>query len=636
MGQVIGFLEFDTTYDFARGNKTLRSKKFILYIFDITYLLFIRGGNMSYNTDIIKNIIASGAPDASLSAKAQESFSAAAISTQVAREKNFIKSIQIVDPITHKRITNIQELNALIEHLDEIYNLSALLPSGSFNTGGEVERILSRKYNLNLRATNKFTAEEQQRLQMIMQNLANYAVQKLESDPTFKENILSGAMDRAWLQILAMMGKLRFRIPGEPIQLFLSPGLSSTGLASSIYGNIFEDNDGVPVLYIRYLFSNIIGKKTGSGKTMVKQRSGFSLNINGQGKVEVEFNPDFNKLSPAAFNELYTYAENEGLLTRNLELESNNKLGEGKTPPLTVSPEEWKQDVYNAVHEALEKNGLMLGIKSGNTSLLDELMSKYHVESEIALGRSIANLRGFLGELRGILMIHLLFPNADNTLLGTAKVTLENSTGSQDAPLDLMADIMNQAFGIQVKNTSDLESYAWGNYRESKGMTVPGFYAERLQSSISDSEANFFGAYVYNQPISDASQEYRDIYGGFQSTFKSKFVPVYQKMALYIIRQSTTISKSSNPILSGTIRNDFFMMNNKFIPASAFLRAVGGQANFQNLINSSFELTEAVNSFYTPQDAIPDNYMSYTSMATIKYKIEVQFAQLLQSAYSLS
>ena len=62
---------------------------------------------MSYNTDTIKKIIANGAPDASLSAKAQESFSATAISAQVAREQNFIKAIQIVDPITHKRITNL-------------------------------------------------------------------------------------------------------------------------------------------------------------------------------------------------------------------------------------------------------------------------------------------------------------------------------------------------------------------------------------------------------------------------------------------------------------------------------------------------------------------------------------------------
>lgn len=590
---------------------------------------------MSYNTDTIKKIIASGAPDASLSAKAQESFSATAISAQVAREQNFIKAIQIVDPITHKKITNIQELNALIEHLDEVYNLSALLPSGSFNTGGEVERILSRKYNLKLRASNKFTAEEQKNLQIIMQNLASYAVQKLESDPTFKENVLKGAMDQAWVQVLAMMGKLRFRIPGEPIQLFLSPGMSSTSLAANIYDDLLTNDKETPVLFIRYLHSNITGRKKGE-QILVKKRSGFDLRINDSGNVEVEFNPDFNKLSPAAFNELYEYAQNEGLLSNNVNLQVNNDLGSGTKPPLEATADEWKKDVYDAVHEALEHNGLMLGIKDGNTSLLDELMNKYHVESEIALGRSIANLRGFLGELRGILMIHLLFPNADNTLLGTAKVTLENSSGSQDAPLDLMADIMNQAFGIQVKNTSDLESYAWGNYRESKGMTVPGFYAERLQSSLSDSEANFFGAYVYNQPISDASQEYRDIYGGFQSTFKSKFVPVYQQMALFIIRQTTAISKSSNPILSGTVRNDFFMMNNKFIPASAFLRAVGGDANFKNMINSSFDLTEAVNSFYTPQNAIPDNYMSYASMATIKYKIEVHFAELLKSAYNAS
>ena len=169
--------------------------------------------------------------------------------------------------------------------------------------------------------------------------------------------------------------------------------------------------------------------------------------------------------------------------------------------------------------------------------------------------------------------------------------------------------------GIQIKNTSDLNSYTWGNYRSSKGMPVPSFYAERLQENITDSERDFFGAYVYNQPINESS--YQEIYASFNGVFEL-FYYVYAKLAMYIIRQETELSEDSP--LSGNLKNDFFIMNDSIIPTSALYQAMNDSSG---LINSSFEFSTSSTGYYTPQNPIPSNYMNYASQMLITYSIEL-------------
>ena len=151
---------------------------------------------------------------------------------------------------------------------------------------------------------------------------------------------------------------------------------------------------------------------------------------------------------------------------------------------------------------------------------------------------------------------------------------------------------------------------------------------------LSASEEDFFGSYVYNQPIDD-NAEYHNIYGGFQAAFNSKFVPVYKKLALYIIRQSTEIKGQDN-IFGGTMMNDFFLMNNKIIPTSSFYSAMNNQSD--NLINSSFSLDPAPAGGYYHYGDDPDeiNYGSYAGQARIKYTIDVKYQMLLQTAYNAS
>lgn len=576
---------------------------------------------MGIATENVKGIIAAAQPNANLVHKANEKLEIAA---QQAKEQRFYNKITMVDPVTKQPITNIEQLNELILHLDKIYNLGALLPSGSIN-GGEVERRLSQKYNLKLRGKNKFTRTEQASIKNRLQLLANEAFNMIAGDQKIIQGITKAAERQLWPQILAYMGAIQ--VNAGIMTLFISTSWESSNIGGvkDIYEDLLNGKE-IEAIRMKTFGENVVG----SGRTGKRGGFNFIRDHNDlkqtQDIIGIEINPDLNKLSDRAFSDFYEFAIREGLLESNIELNSKNSLGAGEKSPMDVSPEEWRKDVFQAVREALVLDELM------PANELEGILEQYHVADEIALGRSLNNLRGFMGELRAIIIVHLLFPTGNSALLGTAKVTLENSVHREDAPIDVMVTLLKEAFGIQVKNISDLESYSWGNFREASGMTIPNFYAERLQSSMGGSEINFFGAYVYNQPVSNYPNPYEAVYGGFQSTFNSVFTPVYQKLALYIIRQTTKIKNSNNPLLSGTLTNDFFFMNNKIVPASSFMTAM---SDGSDMITSSFTLVPAPKpGYYRSAAKQPADYGSYTNQASIRYSIDVQFARLLTSAYN--
>lgn len=576
---------------------------------------------MGIATENVKGIIAAAHPNANLMHKANEKQEIAA---QQAKEQRFYDKITMVDPVTKQPITNIEQLNDLILHLDKIYNLGALLPSGSIN-GGEVERRLSQKYNLKLRGKNKFTRTEQASIKNRLQALANEAFNMIAGDQKIIQGITKAAEKQLWPQILAYMGAIQ--VNAGIMTLFISTSWESSNIGGvkDIYEDLLNGKE-VEAIRMKTFGENVVG----SGRTGKRGGFDFIRDHNDlkqtQDIIGIEINPDLNKLSDRAFSDFYEFAIREGLLESNIELNSKNSLGAGTKSPMDVSPEEWRKDVFQAVREALVLDEIM------PANELEAILEQYHVADEIALGRSLNNLRGFMGELRAIIIVHLLFPTGNNALLGTAKVMLENSVHREDAPIDVMVTLLQEAFGIQVKNISDLESYSWGNFREASGMTVPNFYAERLQSGMDGSETNFFGAYVYNQPVSNYPNPYEAVYGGFQSTFNSVFTPVYQKLALYIIRQTTKIKSSNNPLLSGTLTNDFFFMNNKIVPASSFMTAM---SNGSDMITSSFTLVPAPKpGYYRSAAKQPADYGSYANQASIRYSIDVQFSRLLTSAYN--
>lgn len=579
---------------------------------------------MASASEKVKAIIAAAAPNLAGKSDFYD------VGAQMAREQKFYNLI--VDPFTGKGITSIQELNELIVRLDQDseFGFGSLLPSGSEN-GGKVERILSEKYNLKAASKTRFTETEQVRVKEILQELADEALAALPKDKKLIDNIGAQAEQKFLTQLVMAMNGIS--IKSDFMTIFTKASMAKF---SSINRDTYEalNLDELPKdIRVVDIVSNIAGsgRTARRGGTLVQYKNGGKEGSNDI-VIKVIINPDLNSFSPAAFNAIHKFAEELGLLD---EKEAQEGVGKGTKSPMDVSADEWRDDVFTAISQSLggRYKNLLLQDTNGQYHALFE---KYRIAEEIALGRSISVLRGFMGELRGILIVDALIPSARGQLMGTAKVQLANSLASESAPVDMIVDLLNEVgrpYGFQIKNTSELSSYSWGNQREKAGMTVPNFYIERLQQALNASETDFFGSYVYNQPI-DNNPEYNRIYGGFQDTFNSKFVSVYKKLALYIIRQITHI-KGGNDILSGTLINDFFLMNNKLIPASSFYRAMNEQN--ENLIKSSFTLSAPSGGYYHYGDD-PDeiNYGNYVNQARIKYEIEVKYAMLLQSAYNAS
>lgn len=571
------------------------------------------------NQDRIVAILSAAQPNSNLLAKAEKA-SQYNVAAQQQREQKLYDALR--DPFTQERITNIRQLNELIHKLDSDsdYSFGALLP----NAAGGVEEYLSQKYNLRLVESSKFSETEQEAIKnYIEQNLASPAIDILrERGYDFANsygNEAINAIITAMSYININTGNLYIFSSGSEYRANRSRFLNMNASGP------LADNlpDGAKVGSIRFMY-NILKDKQGG----VKIKLDFATD--GVAK-DFKIDGDLNSLTDATRKALLDWArsiDNGSLLDPSRQSKAPLNPGGGTKAPGSATPEEWKRDVYDAINKCLgSKYRNLMQLDSGE---VDSLFNKYNIGTEIALGRQLVNLRGFLGELRGILMLDAICPGATSKLTGTLKVNLATklSRKGQSAPTDLLVQLIDGLnIGIQIKNTSELNSYTWGNYRSSKGMPVPSFYAERLQENITDSERDFFGAYVYNQPINESS--YQEIYAAFNGVFEL-FYYVYAKLAMYIIRQETELSEDSP--LSGNLKNDFFIMNDSIIPTSALYQAMNDSSG---LINSSFEFSTSSTGYYTPQNPIPSNYMNYASQMLITYSIELQYAKLLQSAYNM-
>ena len=527
----------------------------------------------------------------------------------------------IKNPFTDEPIRNIQDLNRLIKQFDTDlnYNFQAMLPQGA------IEQKLSEKYNLSLNVRNKFSETEQARVRERLNTLANEALQIIVSNiDQFSEKLDQYVLN----SLIYAMGGLN--ISNGEFTIFTNDKRIDR-INANVY-DLFNINKMPKGINVVNIAANILGKGN------VKQRSGTTLYRNKDNiPISIDINPDFNAFSPKAFEDLYKWAESQELLEARAS--TSNKMGTGTLSPMDVSPQEFEQDVFNAVSELLGGRYAGLLIRDSNGEF-HELYNKYNIRNEIALGRQLSNVRGFLGELRAILIIDAMFPNGGGHLMGTAKVQLASATkGGESAPIDLLVDLLNTIgiqVGFQVKNTSELSSYSWGNRRSKNGMAIPTFYAERLQEALTEEERNFFGAFVYNQPVPEEDQDdwyANNVYSKFEPKF-NEFYQVYKKLALYIIRQETEISSSNNPLLSGRLTNDFFIMNDKIVPASSLFQAMNDENN--NLIKSTFNIDTNSTGFYDPIVPMPHSYSGYATQALVSYEIEVKYTALLQSAYNMS
>lgn len=593
---------------------------------------------MGATTESIKAIIGAAAPNGNLLAKAEDKELLSNIGAQKKREQQFYASITICDPQGKPYpIKNINDLNNLIEKIDSDYNFNALLPTGVISengVGGEVEKRLTEMgYDLSLRGKNKFDEKEQKDIANALNILGNKALNLLINDPEFKEELGNNIISRDILNdLLLVMSGLTLK--GDMITLFTTVTASrkASKAAKRIFNELLEGKE-VNVMRMETFSENLIGSKR-INKQQARQRTKFIKN-DIDNTTNIEFNPEFNDLSDLAFDRLYAFAENNNLLNPELHRYAKyDAQGNQLRSPMDVTdPKIWKQDVCTAIWEAL-KDSSACQLNNNFQNFLFQLLDKHAIADKIALSRSLSGLRGFMGELRAYLIVSLLFPQSTTELVGTTKVQLLNSIRREDAPVDVLTTILNETFGIQVKNIEDMVFYSWGNINDTRGISVDSFYSGRLQSLMSANEINFFGAYSYNQPVGkdEDTNPYRSIYSGFQGRFVTVFTPVYEKLAMYIIRQTTELKQGMNQLTH--MQNDFFMMGKKFIPASSFMFALVNEDTAA--INSTFEMySTSPFGHYSSSHKKPASYSDYVKETTIKYSINVNFAELLkQSAYS--
>lgn len=282
-------------------------------------------------------------------------------------------------------------------------------------------------------------------------------------------------------------------------------------------------------------------------------------------------------------------------------------------------------------------------LKKDTVDIIKELVPEYsHVverfAAQIAIGRSLSNIRGFLGEMRASLLMYALFGDSMAAQLQSTglldKIRMTPNGQLQEAPIDFVVKALNEMYGIQVKNTADT-SYTWEGE-----MSASSFYAQRLQVGMTGGEAKFYAAFSYNQPL-DAKEVHGDwadwelyrrvTYPSFSNAFNSTFAAVFKSLAPNIIRLSTQTGGDNVGIFSGqtSLTNNFFIMQDKIIAASDVVQALINEQN----IRANFGMTAGTNDLWSygksPIGGSPD-------ATKIDYSVTLNYKTLFKSAYNMS
>ena len=260
---------------------------------------------------------------------------------------------------------------------------------------------------------------------------------------------------------------------------------------------------------------------------------------------------------------------------------------------------------------------------------------------QIAIGRALPNIRGFLGEMRASLLMYTLFgEDATTKLISTGlqdKIRMTADGVPQEAPLDFVVKSLNILYGFQVKNTIS-SSYSWEGE-----MGVGSFYLQRLQERMTPEERAFYGAFSYNQPLDESKVKgdwddwefyKRNIYSKFTSNFENTFVDVFKSLAPNIIRLLTQTEGDNIGIFNeqDVLTNNFFIMQDKIIAASDIVQALLDNKNVRMNFNMIASENEKDQWYYGKPNII--NYNADNTK--IDYEITLNYKTLFKSAYNMS
>lgn len=511
-----------------------------------------------------------------------------------------------------KKITSARDLNLLIKDIDKDDKIGALLPNG------EVEKKLSQLYILSDTSKGDWSANQRAIMAKVMNKLIADGMQYIDRkvvNSRAAATLLSDVRNRA---IAAFQAGLVKNVNISPRKTIVDPSTISSYLLME------EELLGEESLDIK--FNTIRGSQAA-------RDFNYELNENREIiKLEIisESNGKFIPLKNIS-EEMAAYLLS--IAKDVLESEDDRVLLQGNS---LVAAQDGPIPIGNAKLEVL---------KQDTVNILKELMPSYssaieHFAPQIAIGRALPNVRGFLGEMRASLLMYALFgESAAMELVSTGlqdKIRMSADGALQEAPIDFVVKSLNMLYGFQVKNTISA-SYSWEGE-----MGAGSFYLQRLQVSMTPEERNFYGAFSYNQPLADDRVRgdwedwalYRNIYQGFTNNFNSTFVDVFKSLAPNIIRLLTRTEGGNVGIFEGhdALTNNFFIMQDKIITASDIVQALIDSKN----VRMNFGMVASENTknqwYYGKPNIIdynPDN-------TKIDYEVTLNYKTLFKSAYNLS
>lgn len=534
---------------------------------------------MAIATEYLRDIIDSAVQQVQKTTTSDEEFDILIAEAQ-SRESQFYDNI---DPSLINKDGEI-DLDAIVQQIDAEYGFAELLPQGG------VERYLTNLgYNLSGSSAKNDTSpiatltedEQQMALEYLQTHIINKAANEIMVASTKNATITSKILD--------------------DIVTLIKDSIYSSGVASGLNSRDLGQITGK---------INSRALNIQKAKVPIDRRHGHELVKVELNKIELTSTGIFSNMDTISQQILFNLANN----SLNEYVASRNNA---KNISLSEVPEDQlRYDVLQALNSTCPS-----GLDAFYSSAGDFTKRLASISGEIS------NLRGFLGEIRVIGILSKIFPqiNGQALLNGLAKVDIGTSKG-KESPIDAILYIFGQEygeFGFQSKNTSS-NIYTWGSLKDEDSVPVPAFYSQKIAEALSAAESEFFRAYDFNEPIPNATPEYRQEYARFDEVFNSSFVAKYTSLAFRIIRQQ--IEDNNGKIL----RNDFFFMNNRVIPSSKILYNMKIAMHQSNpYLTSSFTWTKSGPDWKPGQQYVGGSAGS----VNIAYKVNFNINQLASSSF---
>lgn len=561
--------------------------------------------------DEIDNIIDLGTASVKIHKKQQEQL-INLINNLRSAEKSFYSKINFKGQKVHSAA----ELNALIKTIDNDMKIKTLLPRG------EVEARLSQIYILSDSSKEDWSSHQREIMAKVLNVLLKEGLNEIDTkvtDSRAQATLLSDVRNRI---IAAIQAGLMKQVTISDKKTIVDP--------ATISSYMINEPEVLGIESLNISFGSIRGSQAARDFEWPAnvQRDQIMNTVTIRTKSDGKFIPLKN-----ISNELAAYLLNiaEDVLTtpEDIAFLKGDTITVASTGPIPIGNEKsldrLKQNVVNILKEIIPSY----------SSAID------HFAPQIAIGRALPNVRGFLGEMRASLLMYTLFgEDATTKLVSTGlqdKIRMSADGALQEAPLDFVVKSLNILYGFQVKNTIN-SSYSWEGE-----MSAGSFYLQRLQEHMTPEERAFYGAFSYNQPLDESRvrgdwndwEFYREsIYSKFTSNFESTFVDVFKSLAPNIIRLLTQTEGDNIGIFSeqDALTNNFFIMQDKIIAASDIAQALLDNKNVRMNFNMIASENEKKQWYYGKP-----NIISYNANDTkIDYEITLNYKTLFKSAYTTS